>query len=370
MKLAPTLIDEIYRISFRPERQMGWRSNAEMRHALEAAKRFVIADDRTAGFMAELANESFVKAGIHNPIVPRIADSLRVQSRLPFPSIWIEYPLRAYQARSCELRGTLSDNTPELQPLREGWLIQQHPKIDTACIMHLFTQDDKTDHQGHAIWTFPFAFAWCCDDSPLPWRLSVKHQVKSETMSAVLVGLQNYDRDNVGCVRSPLITDPNRDHGEAYEYLFSEWMGVVRRVWALLATIDNLPITRGEVRQSKGFLARGRIRKFLDHQTITLNIPQKTDTRVLARKAIAIAHRKRHEVRAHWRDDWRFPPSKRCNPHLWEFMNENDLDHIRCDLCGGRQIHVKLHERGDAALGYVTHNYAIKHPTTEKKWRI
>jgi hypothetical protein len=178
--------------------------------------------------------------------------------------------------------------------------------------------------------------------------------------SVWLAGLRNYERENVNCVRSPLIVDPVKSQETEYRYLLQEWTGSLRRVWALLATIDNLPLTYGQVRQSKGFLGRGRIRKFLDHTTITLNIPAKVDTRVLARKVIAIAHRKRHSVRSHWRDDWRNVPSKRCNPHLWECVDDN-ADLIRCETCRGQQMFIHQHERGDASLGYVTHDYKVTH---------
>src|SRR5262245_66576244 len=137
MKPSPTLADAIYRATFQPKTCPGWKSNVEMRRAIESARRFTV-DEPMARFMAELSNESFLRAGIGNPLTIRIADSLRVQSRLPHESIWIEYPLRAYQARSCELRGpeAMAMNSPEEQPVREGWLLQQHPKIDTTIMMH------------------------------------------------------------------------------------------------------------------------------------------------------------------------------------------------------------------------------------------
>ena len=97
-------------------------------------------------------------------------------------------------------------------------------------------------------------------------------------MSAVVVGIPGYHRDNVGLIRSPLINDPRHVHPDYdlyFRYLLTEWTGVLRRVWALLATIDHLPMIKGEVRLTKGFLARGRIRKYLSHQTITLNVPAK-----------------------------------------------------------------------------------------------
>jgi hypothetical protein len=95
MKQPPEiLLDVVYRATFRDKTNPGWRSNIDIRHALESAHRF-IADEKMARFMAELATEAFLKAD--NPLALKIADSLRVQARLPYPAIWVEYPLREYQ---------------------------------------------------------------------------------------------------------------------------------------------------------------------------------------------------------------------------------------------------------------------------------
>jgi hypothetical protein len=366
MKQAPTLIDHLYRLSFQRELIPGWQSNSEMRRALHSAKRFVVSEKMSA-FMADLATEAF-KLGKAPTLAQRryshrVADSLRVSSRLPHEVIWIEYRLHAYQVRSHVLRNKPPPNLPEIPEL-EGWLIQQHPKIETACLMHLFTQSDRVHDDGYDTWTFPFAFAWTCDGSPLPWKKMFEpdpNRIGFEPVSACLTGLRSYDYPWLNCVYSPLIEDPSSTLTGIYMQLLLEWTGIIRRVWALLATIDHLPLTRGAVRTGKGFLARGQIRKYLDHQTITLNIPGKKDTRVLARKMIAIAHRKRHEVRAHWRDDYRHLPSSTCNPHLWELLDTSDSDTIECVICRGRQFHIAKHLRGDAALGFTIHDYKVKH---------
>lgn len=376
MKPAPTLMDEVYRMACRNKPNPGWKDNVTIRRALEKAKRFVV-DEPMAGFMAELSNAAFIKAvetkptripgyikaEAANPLAHRIADSIRVQARLPYEAIWIEYPLRAYQKRAHEIRGDVDLSIdPDEIPWREGWLIQQHPNIDTAYLLHIWTQaapgEDSPD--GYDLWTFPFAFGWTADDSPLPWWKSVVMRGKT-TGSSLIVGIEGYDRENVNCVRSPLIHDPSTEPKMLYGYnsLLNEWGGVVRRVWALLATINDIPTTIGTVRQTKGFLARGRIRKFLDHSTITLNIPARKDTKVLARQLIAIAHRRRHPVRAHWRDDWRHPPDPRCQ-HLYEIIDDA-ADRIECSRCGGRQTYIHRHERGDATLGWVGHSYNITH---------
>ena len=373
-----TLLDAVYRCSFASKTNNGWRSNLDMRHALEATRRFTL-DERMSSFLAELSNEAFIKVGPSSKLAVRIADSLRVQARLPHESIWVEYMLRAYQLRSAEIRGSVDQNDPDMQPLREGWLIQQHPKIESAYIAHIFTQDDKLDKFGYSLFTFPLAYAWMADDNPLPWRLVCKPWLLYDDdplwapggkfhVSANMIGIPGFQRENVCLVQSPLFVRNNEIPDEYTGNLLREWTGVLRRMWALLATIDHLPIVKGEVRLTKGFLARGRIRKYLSHQTITLNVPAKKDTRILARQVIAMAHRKRHEVRGHWRDDWRNPPSRICNPHLWETMDEN-VDRIRCATCGGQQSYVHKHERGDASLGYVTHDYLVSHPVENPKQR-
>jgi hypothetical protein len=351
------LIDRLYRATFQRGPVLGWHDNATMRRALEGAYRFS-ADDAMSAFMADLANEAFLKA-VSDSVSARIADSLRVQARVPHEAIWIEYNLHAYQIRARAMRGKKPPNIDDV-PEREGWLIQQHPAIDTAVMMHLFTASNRLHEDGNDTWTFPLAFGWTCDDSPLPWQPLMKNPDGNKLQpSELLVGLGGYKRSNINCVRSPLIVDPTRVNEAAYASLLSEWTGVIRRVFALLATIDNLPITRGVPRPAKGFLSRGRIRPYLQHSTITLNIPARTDTRVLARKAVAAAHRMRHRVRAHWREDFRHPPVKGC-PHIWR-ATDDAADHISCDFCGGKQIFVHKHERGHGGIGFVTHDYKLTH---------
>lgn len=349
-----TLVDAVYRASFTPQPIPGWKSNLATRRALESAQRFVL-DAPMAAFMADLANEAFLRPDIRNtPVVYRILDSLRVSARLPHEAIWIEYPLHAYQIRSNVIRSMGTLDLHEI-PQREGWLIQQDPQVETAYIMHLFTSDSRSDEHGFSMWTFPLAFGWCCDDRPLPWWA-----MANEVGSEIIVGVSDYRRANVNIVSSPLLTPALFEDQKHIQELLYQWCGVLRRVWALLATIDNIPMARAETRITKGFLARGQIRKYLSHRTITLNVPARTNTTGLARKLIAGAHRKRHGVRGHWRDDWRYPPSPSCKPHLWEAMDD-DVDRIECSLCHGRQSFIHKHERGDAALGYVTHSYRVTH---------
>ena len=356
---AEPLINGLYRTTFDKTTFANWENPLEFRRLFREAHRFA-ADERFAGYMAELTNEAFLST--NNALKLRIADSLRVQARLPYPVIWIEYPLRAYQLRSTEIRGQSEFNTPELQPYTEGWLIRQHPRIDSAAILHIFTRDPKPDEMGFNCWTFPFAYAWCCDDVPLPWHRHIKDSYKGHYASEFIVGIKGYKNSLCGVVKSDLISLPPSGEREWLTYLVSEWTGILRRVWALLAVLMDRPVMFGEIRPSKGFLGGHQIRKGLTVKTLTLNLPVHVDTRVIARRAIAHAHRRRHDVSAHWRNDWRHPLGRDCNPHLWEPV-DNDADLIECEVCHGRQIYIHKHQRGDETYGSVKHDYLLKHET-------
>jgi hypothetical protein len=145
------------------------------------------------------------------------------------------------------------------------------------------------------------------------------------------------------------------DRPELVATIIKEWVGVARRMWAFLATINDLPVLLTDKVQAKGFVARGQYRRFLSHKTITINVPQKLYRKTI-RTALALAHRRAHSVRGHWRIDWRHPLSKLCD-HEWSA----DSKHMDCLLCKGRKSWIHEHERGDASRGFVTHDYLVKH---------
>jgi hypothetical protein len=125
---------------------------------------------------------------------------------------------------------------------------------------------------------------------------------------------------------------------------------LIRGLWALLATINDLPVKIEYVTPSKGYVARGQYKKFLAHSVIHLNVPESRWQKLL--RATAVKVRKRaHQVRGHWRDDWRQPLAKHCD-HVYD-------EHMRCKHCHGHKIWIAEHQRGDASLGFVTHDYEI-----------
>ena len=255
--------------------------------------------------------------------------------------------------RSNELLGNKID--PLQIPEKEGWLLMRHPKIDNAFVAHLVSHDEHVDHgDGFNTWTFPIALGWTTDmDSVLPWRPIPIDAEKGSSASEVSTGLTGYKTDRAGYVFSPLLVTPNQP--KQLSNLLAEWSGVQRRIWALLSTINDLPVAMTNVRQAKGFVAKGSYRKYLDYNTITLTVPEKQYTKVI-RKALAIAHRRGGSVREHWRQDWRRPLSVLCD-HEWSA----DDNHMFCTLCKGRKIWIHEHVRGDTTRGFVQHDYRVTH---------
>lgn len=355
-KPSPTLIDDIYRMTFRNDPVLHIIDNYELRKVLTSARKFVL-DDGMSSFLGDLATAAFVD-GRSAKMKPVLVDQLRISARSPHRVVWIEYNLRNALRRTNEL--LKRPHRDDECPYREGWLIEQHPQLPTAFRLHLFTANPPEEHDSHGfhIWGFPVVYSWTVDDSPSPWRSILGEGGTSD--SELATGIIGYDtKGGVTITTSELIDDARAyENKKAVVNLIREWVGTLRRVWALLATINDLPVLKTEVKQSRGFVAKGRYRRFLDHSTITLHVPQKVSLRKLARQMIAIARRRAHQVRGHFRKDWRNPGALLCT-HEW------GTDNI-CRLCHGHRLWITEHQRGDASLGFVTHDYEVTHGGGEK----
>jgi hypothetical protein len=373
MKPGPTLADTLYRWSFSKQRVAGWTDNALWHDALRRAKRFVL-DDEMSTFLGELGTQAFVNRLGPEPnkmelaqqrrmvvVRNRKVEALRMGARLPAEVTWIEYNLRNCQTRSMELLGL--PTKPLEMPKYEGWLLMRHPKLETAFSCAVVSHDPDVDHgDGFNIWTFPVGLAWTADmDTVLPWR-GIPFSNEGRSPSEVSTGLSGYRSDRCGFVFHPLVQTPYNDN-EVVANLLAEWSGVQRRMWALLATINDLPVELRDVRAAKGFVARGAYRRFLDHRTITLTVPVIKYTKVI-RSALALAHRRGGPVREHWRQDWRRPLSALCD-HEWGA----DEGHMFCNLCKGRKIWVHEHTRGDTSRGFVSHDFTVTHDDENRSKR-
>jgi hypothetical protein len=354
-----TLFNTLYRASFSNKPVPGWSNNAAMRAQLQSAQRFVL-DEGMAIMLAEISTAAFKT--LHGMTTKgsareRLIEQIRHGARAPFPATWVEYPLRPCMTRIHDLLETNKAvrSDPSEVPETEGWLITQHPGVEAAYLLTVFSRDSELkDRYGFETWTFPVGYAWVTDDtSVIPWRTPFELDAGSASQSEVCTGLPGYITDRVGLAQNPLLVDARTMGKSAVINLLREWVGCLRRVMAFLATLGDIPIAYREVKAAKGFLGGGSIRKYLDHRTITLTIPAEQYNKV-ARQAVAAARRRAHAVRGHWRIDWRHPLDPLC-----EHDYAADDKHLTCRRCHGRKSFIQAHQRGDDRLGYVTHDYTV-----------
>lgn len=350
-KKAPTLADALIRQSYTKD----WHlcdPTGSFRQKLAKARKFVLNAEMSA-FMSDLAN---VVIGVPSvDMRHRIVDGTRKLARAPHALTWIEYDNVAKVERGKEYG--VERHGGEYTPDKLGWLVEQHPQVETAfcaleCSSHALDVNDKKTYcpQPNII-----AHVWCSEDHPIPFNASdlapfLKKYIPQKTdaaihnfpnrdgdngwVSEVTTGITGYFSPYVGVIRGPQSQELMNRYFEQSKYnALKELQGDLRYLWALLATINDLPTQIQTVSASKGFVAKGAYRKFVDHSVIHLNVPAKK-YRQVAKAAIHAAKRRAHQVRGHWRKNYRKP---------------------------GERLWVKEHQRGDASLGFVLHDYSVTH---------
>jgi hypothetical protein len=330
MKAAPTLADAAIRESFR-----GHTVPKEIGPRIAAARRFVL-DKEASRFLSDLAHASFVGGGKETIEHLNMARQL---ARLPHQNTWIEYDARAFRTRTMEtfpdMRYTESNNfgagpsapIDEVVP-RLGWLMETHPQLETAFQLTLVA-----DGGSSLIFTMPYYYGWTTDDTIPPWPSSMNtSNPEAYSDSGAATGVWAFNVPQVVCSWAPWARQYS---SETCMKLIKENLGELRFAWALLAAINDVPISLRHVEESKNsYFAKGKYRNFLSHSIISINIPKDRDPIKMARRVIELCRKRAHQVRGHWRRDWRHE---------------------------GNRIWVKEHQRGDAALGFVTHDYNIHH---------
>lgn len=362
MKIKPemTLADVVYQHTFPPRSPL-----IGTRDALVRARKFVL-DKSMSAYMADLGWEAYRKYPERRL---EFIEAARVSARLPHATTWIEWDEMALANRARAVHGSTLD--PNLTPTRSGWLLMQHPQLDTAFVGLSFgiggqrSNAINTEFAGpNELGVCPIGFAWSTTDSLVPWPpLDVAVDLEKKrriTMAGMLTGIADYRAPLSVVSAAPFITVPQNVWATRIRQQIEEQYGMLRYLFALLATINDLPISVTEVRSAKGFVARGRYRKFLSHSVITLRVPEKR-FRALARRSVAMLRRRAHQVRGHWRLDWRFPGARGCD-HQWTPMQSNETDaRQECRICKARRMWITEHQRGDASLGFVVHDYSVTH---------
>jgi hypothetical protein len=362
MDPQPPLIDQLYALSF-GKPVPAWQSNRRMRQALTEARRFVLTADM-ASFLADITCAACNKRT--ETILFKAVHQMRTAARLPHAVTWVEYDLLKYMAREDALiAATYSDS--RFTHVQEGWLLNGFQQDDQEFRLQLFhrtiTADGAVDFK-----TLMFAPHWRTDDGRPHSNITFTGEDDRTGNWPLAVMLGSPDGPRAVSQATVGMSELLRTLVEKTAVDSREQLGfanaVLRRLWAFLATVNDIPVLTKTVRTAKGFIAKARHHPFLEHRVISLHVPQRTDHHKLARSIVAIAKRRAHMVRGHWRKDWRHPLSPLCE-HDFETVDGT----LRCKLCQGQRLFIQEHQRGDVSLGLVTHDYSITHKEVPSETR-
>jgi hypothetical protein len=317
------------------------------------ARRFVL-DDTASSFMADLAHASYAAADDedqHYVKSGRLLDQARQLSRAPHALTWFEYDHRVFRKRvkevyegkfrfiNAETAGNKVIATTSMEAAGAdeisthiGHLLRQ--ESDTQFLVTTVVGD--VNLPDNPVIALPFSYAYTTDDST-PTHPSILPRITSNEQLSdayLATGVPFACKPNVVITATP---DASDFLPQEVNRMLVEFVGDLRYVWALLAAINDVPIGIRTVEPSKGFVAKGRYRHFLTHKVLSILIPKGRDPIALAKQVVALSRRRAHQVRGHWRRDWRHE---------------------------GNRIWIHEHERGDSKLGYVTHDYKVEHEET------
>jgi hypothetical protein len=359
-KLPPTLADACAATLY--DKSMPWTQEAGFhdvfRKVIHARK--MVLDASMSAYLAELSFSIF-RGGLRKRL--RSTENLRLLSRLPHALTWVEFDNHAFIEHHRKawnrpfLATTFGKSTivqpdqplpSDAVPPRIGWLLEQHGSA-------VRTWEIRTSSmKAHRVFINPTGLAWSTDDLRVPW--SHFDFVTSDEFSPSEIASQTggYINDKV-CMVAALPRAREMLGGIGNVIGNGMTISSARDIWAFLATVNDLPIRIEHVNPSHGWMARGNYRKFLQHSVLTLTVPQ-SRWRQLVATTVALIRRRAHQVRGHWRRDWRHPGIASCK-HLWA-AGENSLT---CRSCGAVSLWVHEHQRGDASLGFVTHDYEVVH---------
>jgi hypothetical protein len=361
MKPPPTLADACIATALDKRFSRGGKRSEDFCGVLKrilTARKFVL-DINMSAYLAELS-VAFWNGGLRKRNC--MLDNVRQHARLPHPTTWIEIDfINGYMPRAKALGNLKVVANDHIEPAKYGWLLRQHPKVETSFICTEIRSCTGSDFSG-TVMVHPMSMAWSVTNDPSAWRrFDVPTQAPRAT-SEWIVGIEGYVNEHTHWASSFDTDDTALDMFQAMEpppgkrqpgwEMFILPRLHMRDVWALLATVNDLPILIEHVEPSHGYVARGSYKKFLKHSVVHLTVPE-TRWRKLVIKTSVILRKRAHQVRGHWRKDWRNPLTPLCDHEF------NDA--MICTKCKGHKIWIIEHQRGDAGLGFVTHDYEVHH---------
>lgn len=364
--LADLLIREWSKPKYRRYDTEGW-----VPRMVAQARKFVL-DKSMSEFMADLAYSWL-------PDLPKsmsarqrvraysILNGYRMIARLPHPIMWIEYDMEARSTRILQHWLGKSGRNPLSK--QSGWLLIQHPKIETS-VMAITVDGNCVDDRGQ-IKNYPtcvsLAAAWSTTDELVPWR---PYDMPSDSQgrdAELLAGIPGFLCPQCALAMAPWVTRKSDGAFLTQDRMLKELKenrGTLRHLWSLLAAINDIPVGRKPVKPTGGHMVGASYKRFSEHTVISLNLPKRTTPAVLAKRVLRNARRRAHMVRGHFRRHYLFPLNPLCE-HQMEPLESTQM--LECRYCQGRKIWITEHQAGDASLGFVLHDYNVTHEKTARR---
>lgn len=357
---------------------------ASLRNHFRQARPFAI-DNRALEMAYDLSLEQAQK----------VAKRLML-ARLPFPKVWLEIDFH-HKVKLGEKYGSslaITDTTPR----RVGWLLQEAPNdpqmwytttfvdngdelgVEMSPTSYLvdtmnrtppstvgpavalptsffegavqFANESLTDeavgYVRHLGWGYTSKEA--SDNDPLDERSMRQIGVPLELDGSINVALTPLTRAIQSNVKESVLK-------ETVLNSLTESRGDVRLLVAILSLVNEVPIIKSETRPHGSVRMGGQLKPYLQNSTVTISLPTKrykTAIRRILRNA-AVSAKARHEVRGHWRNIVHKTDHKRKITHP-----DGSVETIEIKVGEVEKVWVNSHERGDARLGYVKHDYLVQ----------
>lgn len=324
------------------------------------AKKYVL-DDKMSAFLADLALHGMddiqqrPDLGLIGTFSKEYLDSLRCQARLPFPAMWIEHNNIEYLKRVNEIKKNNDLIVDDNVIPRVGILLYTSKYDDNVFCATIFGQRESS------VIPLPFSIYWSVA-YPLPLFENDKKIVWTRQFNSDVVGCTGYRTDHVSVACAV-------EYGmDAHATLMREFAGTLRKLWALLATLTDVPTVHREVVMARGQMppSRRNYKQYLDHSVMTISIPRDEYKKVIQRAFKTVHSRHQgHEVSGHWRLYQRGKEVLcRRNLHLWAYEgpppDQNAKETLRCKRCPAWKTWIRYQDcRGDGTLGFLTHDYII-----------
>lgn len=323
MKEFPTFADAVIRNSLDFHTllgKIGDYSAIEIRKKIQSAKKFILDDQFTNGLAEEYDKEldSF----------NNLLDVKRLNARSLFPILWIEFDITILNKTFIKKDNFPLYGTHDNEEFKTiGYLIEQHPKENTAYRI-------TSIYDAGGIVPFEGTIVYQTSNKEAPIFENIKQPCKHLFDSSIYYSWpRNEDpvETQIYCLLIPVIL--------------------------ILSIMSDIPTEQQVVPEStKGYRARGKSHKFVEHTILKLKVPQKVYEPALEPLSEPIQKRE-HLVRGHWRMMTHLAKIQcEADKHVWKHFSQR---HHKCINCDVYRVWIKDQKRGDKTLGTITHDYQI-----------